>query len=388
MKRKLIITTAEERIITSVMENDEIVEFHVSEKEESSYRLGSIYVGKVKRILSNIRAAFIEVGKGMECYYDMDEKGSVPIRVGEEFPVQISKEAVKTKQPTVTRNINLTGKYCVLTKGDLRIGISNKIEKEKGAELKEILKPLQTEEYGFIIRTNAKDRGAEELRREADKLSKDYHRLMEIAPQRVCFSCLKEAVAPYITDLKNIYQEGLEEILVEDEALHEQIRAYLEAEQPEDLGKLRHYEDKFLPLHKLYGVEKKLSDALKERVWMKSGAYLVIQPTEALTVIDVNTGKCIGKKKDDKAYFKINLEAAKEAAKQIRLRNLSGIILVDFVNLDNKEKMAELLEQFRYFLRQDPVQTVLVDMTKLQLVEVTRKKVRKPLYEAVRMNKG
>lgn len=388
MKRKLMITTIEERIITSVMENDEIVEFHVSEMEETPYRLGSIYVGKVKRILSNIRAAFIEVGKGMECYYDMDEKRSVPIRVGEEFPVQISKEAVKTKQPTVTRNISLTGKYCVLTKGDLRIGVSNKIEKEKGAELKEILKPLQTEEYGFIIRTNAKDCAREELIREAKKLSEEYERLMEIAPQRVCFSCLREATAPYITDLKNMYQEGLEEILVEDSVLYEQMRAYLEEEQPEDLEKLRRYEDKLLPLHKLYGVEKKLSDALKERVWMKSGAYLVIQPTEALTVIDVNTGKCIGKKKDDKVYFKINLEAAKEAARQIRLRNLSGIILVDFVNLDDREKMTELLEQFRKFLHQDPVQTVLVDMTKLQLVEVTRKKVRKPLYEAMSRNKG
>ena len=105
------------------------------------------------------------------------------------------------------------------------------------------------------------------------------------------------------------------------------------------------------------------------------------QPTEALTVIDVNTGKCIGKKKDDKVYFQINLEAAKEAAKQIRLRNLSGIILVDFVNLDNREKMAELLEYFRGCLQQDPIQTTLVDVTKLQLVEVTRKKVRKPLQE-------
>ena len=148
------------------------------------------------------------------------------------------------------------------------------------------------------------------------------------------------------------------------------------------MEKLRLYEDALLPLHKLYSIETKLRDALKEKVWMKSGAYLVIQPTEALTVIDVNTGKCIGKKKDDKVYFKINAEAAREAARQIRLRNLSGIILIDFVNLEHKEKMQELLELFNGYLRQDPIQTTLVDMTKLQLVEVTRKKVRKPLHEA------
>ena len=148
------------------------------------------------------------------------------------------------------------------------------------------------------------------------------------------------------------------------------------------------YEDKLLPLHKLYSIETKLSDALREKVWMKSGAYLVIQPTEALTVIDVNTGKYIGKKRDDAAYFKINLEAAKEAAKQIRLRNLSGIILVDFINLDSKDNINRLLEAFKGYLASDPIQTLLIDITKLQLVEVTRKKVRKPLHEMLHTKKG
>ena len=115
---------------------------------------------------------------------------------------------------------------------------------------------------------------------------------------------------------------------------------------------------------------------------MKSGAYLVIEPTEALTVIDVNTGKCIDKKKDDKAYLKINKEAAKEVAKQIRLRNLTGIILVDFINLSSKELTNELLDFFERELKKDPITTTLVDMTKLQLVEVTRKKIRKPFHEA------
>ena len=149
------------------------------------------------------------------------------------------------------------------------------------------------------------------------------------------------------------------------------------------MEKLRLYEDKILPLHKLYGIEAHLDNALRERVWLKSGAYLVIQPTEALTVIDVNTGKCISKKKDDEAYLKINLEAAKEAARQIRLRNLSGIILVDFINLSKEEYMDELLRVFRQELQKDPIATSLVDVTKLQLVEVTRKKVRKPLHEIV-----
>ena len=198
----------------------------------------------------------------------------------------------------------------------------------------------------------------------------------------MCYSCLNRAPKQYLNELKNINQDGLTDIVVEDMVIYEETKQYLEENQPEDLPKLRLYSDKLLPLHKLFCIEKQLENALKERVWMKSGAYLVIQPTEALTVIDVNTGKCIDKKHNDRSYLKINIEAAKEAAKQIRLRNLTGIILVDFINMSSKEMTEELLDIFGKELRKDPVATTLVDMTKLQLVEVTRKKIRKPLHEA------
>ena len=365
------------------MENNEIVELHISNTEEK-YRLGNIYIGKVKKIVSNIQAAFIEIDKGIECYYDMNERGSKPIRVGEEFVVQISREAIKTKQPAVTRNISFTGKYCVLTAGDNRISFSSKIATEKREELKIFMEKYRSKEYGFILRTNAKMASADEITEEVERFIGEYEHLFNIAPTRVCFSCLKENEKPYITDLKNIYQEGLTDILIEDKEIYNHVHSFLQKEQPEDLEKLQLYEDRQLPLAKLYSIESIVQNALKERVWMKSGAYLVIQPTEALTVIDINTGKCIGKKKDDIAYMKINMEAAKEVAKQIRLRNLSGIILVDFINLDDKEKWEELLNYFKGYLRKDSIQTVLVDVTKLQLVEITRKKVRKPLHENIR----
>lgn len=383
MNRKLIMTRREDNIVTSVMENNEIVELHISNTEEK-YRLGNVYIGKVKKIVSNIQAAFIEIDKGIECYYDMNERGSKPIRVGEEFAVQISREAIKTKQPAVTRNISFTGKYCVLTAGDNRISFSSKIHTEKREELKVFMEKYRSKEYGFILRTNAKGASADEIIEEMERFIGEYEHLFRIAPTRVCFSCLKENEKPYITDLKNIYQEGLTDILIEDKEIYNHVRSFLQREQPEDLEKLQLYEDRQLPLAKLYSIESVVQNALKERVWMKSGAYLVIQPTEALTVIDINTGKCIGKKKDDIAYMKINMEAAKEVAKQIRLRNLSGIILVDFINLDDKEKWEELLSYFKGYLRKDPIQTVLVDVTKLQLVEITRKKVRKPLHESIR----
>ena len=393
MNRKLMITKIEEHIVTTVLENEKVVELHVSNNEEhETVKLGNIYVGRVKNIVANINAAFIEVAPGVECYYAIGENptpiftkkiGKKPLCIGDELLVQVSKEAVKTKAPTVSSKLNLTGKYAVLTYGDTRVGASAKLPKEDKLRLIELATEHATSEFGIIMRTNAKDAESQLLQAELTKLCKEYQNLREQADTRICYSCLMGAPKEYLSELKNIYQEGLTDIIIEDKTIYIEVKGYLEKEQPEDLDKLRLYEDKLLPLHKLYGVEAQLENALKERVWLKSGAYLVIQPTEALTVIDVNTGKCISKKKDDEVYLKINLEAALEVARQIRLRNLSGIILVDFINLSRDEYMDELLAVFRKELQKDPIATSLVDVTKLQLVEVTRKKVRKPLHEIV-----
>ncbi len=393
MNRKLIITKLREKIITAVLENEKIVEFHCSEENETQgIQLGNIYVGRVKNIVANINAAFIEVVPGEECYYSIDENptpiftkkiGKKPLCIGDELLVQISKEAVKTKAPTVTSKLNLTGKYAVLTYGDTRAGVSNKIEKAEKERLLELAKAYSTDSYGIIMRTNAKDADNEMLQGELQRLAIEYELLVSQSKTRICFSALRSAPKEYLTELRNIYQEGLTDIIIEDKVICQEVKDFLEKEQPEDLDKLRQYEDKLLPLHKLYSVETYLTNALKEYVWLKSGAYLVIQPTEALTVIDVNTGKCISKKKDDEAYLKINIEAAKEVARQIRLRNLSGIILVDFINMDRKESMDALLDIFEGELKKDPIATTLVDVTKLQLVEVTRKKVRRPLHEVM-----
>lgn len=394
MERKLIITNWNDHVLTSVLENGEIVEFHCSKEDEKNEAvLGNIYVGKVKNIVPNIGAAFIEIAKGVECYYAVAENknpiftqkiGKKPLCIGDELLVQVSKEAVKTKVPTVSSNLNFTGKYAVLTTGDTRIGISAKLPKESREYFQSLAASYQSDAYGFIIRTNAKEVSREIVQAELEQLIQEYEKLIRVANTRVCYSCIKKSPKQYLSELKNIYQDGLIEILIEDPDLYNETAEYLQSYQPEDVAKLHRYEDALLPLDKLYAIEKRLEDALKEKVWLKSGAYLVIQPTEALTVIDVNTGKCISKKKDERTYLKINMEAAKEAAKQIRLRNLSGIILVDFINLDNKERMKELTDAFQRELRKDPISATFVDVTKLQLVEVTRKKVRKPLKEAIR----
>lgn len=392
MNRKLVITKLDRKILTTVLEDEQVVELHCTHEEKQTEAvLGNVYVGRVKNIVGNINAAFIEIARGVECYYAISENkkpiftkkvGKKPLCIGDELLVQVSKEAVKTKVPTVSGKLEFTGKYAVLTTGDTRIGASSKLPKDERERLIQIAKPYSSEKYGIILRTNANGMDEEVIKAEVEKLIQEYEHVVGISQTRVCFSCLKKAPKQYLTELKNIYQNGLTDIIVEDTDLYEEIKEYLEQYQPEDLEKLRLYSDKLLPLHKLYSIEKHVENALKERVWMKSGAYLVIQPTEALTVIDVNTGKCIDKKKDDGAYFKINMEAAKEAAKQIRLRNLTGIIIIDFINLSSKDMTDELLQYLQKELKKDSVATTLVDITKLQLVEITRKKIRKPFHEA------
>ncbi len=392
MNRKIIITKSENKIFTTVLENEKVAELHCSNVvSDEEQLLGNIYIGKVKNIVANINAAFIEIANGLECYYAMNENpspifthkvGRKPLCIGDELLVQVSKEAVKTKVPTVSSKLEITGKYAVLTSGDIRIGASNKLPKEERMRLTEIAKEYANDSYGIIMRTNAKEVTAKILQDEIHSLITEYQMIVKAGQTRKCFSCLRETAKQYLLELQNVYQDGLTEIVVEDIPLYQEIVAFFTQNQPEDMKKLRLYEDRLLPLHKLYSIDKHIEEALKERVWMQSGAYLVIQPTEALTVIDVNTGKSIDKNKKESVYFKINMEAAKEAARQIRLRNLSGIIIIDFINLSDKTLNEDLLRYFGQELRKDSIATTLVDMTKLQLVEVTRKKIRKPFHEA------
>ncbi len=397
MKRKLLIEKRDNRIRTYFIEDGDIVEIHsasASPSEADRHRLGDIYIGKVSNIVPNIGAAFIEIEKGVNCYYDMKDvksaifthkSGNKQLCIGDELVVQISREAIKTKAPTVTGNLSFTGRYAVLTHGNTRIGVSSKIPKALREEYKRELAGLQNDDFGLIVRTNAKDAPFEDVLEEINALKDEYYSLVRTAETRVCFSCLKSAPPSYIADLKNVYMDGMEAIIIGDHDLYTRIHMFFQAELPEKLDLLELYDNPSFPLDKLYSTQTALDKALMERAWLKTGGYLIIQPTEALTVIDVNSGKNTSKSDSEDGAMKVNLEAAREAARQIRLRNLSGIILVDFINLKRDENTHRLLHEFRYYLSKDPIQTTLVDMTTLGLVEVTRKKVRRPLHEEERL---
>lgn len=369
------------------------------EKEDDI--LGNIYLGKVKNIIKNINAAFVEIGYGRTCYYSMSENlypiianqsetneeehslNEYKIKIGDELIVQVTKEDVKTKAPVVSSNINLTGKFAALTYGKSIVGVSNKIENTKERNrLRNLVKPFACKEFGFIIRTNAAYIEDDKIIKEINNLIDIYCDIREYGVHKNRFSLLYRTPPGYLRDIRDGYSDSVDEFITDDQELYENINEYLIKHQPEDKEKLKLYKDSSYSLSSLYGINNKLQDAIKPMVWLKSGGTLVIQPTEALTVIDVNTGKAVGgKKKVQETFLKINLEAAKEIAKQIRLRNLSGIIIIDFIDMDLQKNKDLLMTELDEYLKKDHIKTTLVDMTALGLVEVTRKKVQKPLHE-------
>lgn len=380
-------------IFIAHMENDRAVELYVEEdasEDLSGSRIGNIYIGKVSKVVKNIEAAFIEIADRQMCYYSLkdnphsiftSEKKGEKLSAGDEILVQFVKEGIKTKEPVVSSALNFPGRFVVLVHGSNHIGVSSKLPAKEKERLHKLLEPFLGEGFGFILRTNAMEAEEEAVLTEAKALMEEYKTLLHVAKHRTVFSCLKKNPPVYCKKLKDIRFFESTEIVTDEEDLFSEMKGFLKEQMMEMEGRLRFYEDSLLPLKKLYSLEKVLSDALNERVWLKSGGYLIIQPTEALTVIDVNTGKFDGKKKKEETFLKINLEAATEIARQLKLRNLSGMILVDFINQELEENEKKLLSAFREELRKDPVKTTLVDITQLGLVELTRKKVQKPLYE-------
>jgi len=387
---KLIITRWNGSVITLLQSGKETVQVNI-EPEENQSVLGNIYIGKVNHIVKNINAAFVDIGGGQMGYLSLSDANILfvdqrpyngRLRQGDEIIVQVERDAVKTKAPVLTGNLNVTGRYFVLTSGKKQIGFSTKITDQSWKqEMKSYLESRKDEDFGMIVRTNAYKVPKEELESELIQLMDSFKEMLDNAKHRTCYSLLYSSAPSYLTGLRDSLKSSLEAVITDEPDIYEAIKDYLTQCQPEDLGLLTKYEDHLLPLGKLYRIEKTMDEALGKRVWLKSGGYLVIEPTEALVVIDVNTGKYSGKKELRETIKKVNLEAAEEIGHQLRLRNLSGIIIIDFIDMEAEEDRRMLMERLEGILSKDPVKTTVVEMTKLNLVEVTRKKIRKPLYE-------
>lgn len=380
----IVITEYKNRICALGFKQNQLEELHVDTQESL---LNSIYIAKVKNISKNINAAFVELFDGQMTFLPLDDTLNCPfitsadgrLHEGNEIPVQIIKEAVKTKDPVVTTKLSISGAYCVVSLDKRKGGFqfSKKLSAGKKEALKETLADfVLPADYAVVIRTGAEQLDSyEELKAELTALISTMDDIVLKARTRTCFSLIYQGVPSYIEYLHHIADSEYEEVVTDNEAVYEALQTSYKGSMP-----IRFYNDTF-PLSKLYSIESKMEELFTKKVHLKSGANLIIEYTEAMTVIDVNTAKNITKKDKDSLIYKINLEAAQEIARQLRLRNLSGIIIVDFINMENEEYQTELIQKLKKLLKQDCVPCNYVDITALGLVEITRKKVQKPVYE-------
>lgn len=362
---------------------------NLPEKEDI---LGNIYVGRVAEVMPFMGVAFVAVSSTLKVFLPFSDclapmlinrefDGS--LKQGDELVLQINTPALKTKQPGATTKLSLTGRYCVCQRQGRGIRCSSKLEKERAAKLKSAvyeasdrkLISKDRKNYQFILRTNS---GALEditpLIGEMNQFISFFRELEAVYKHRKLYSCLYHSEPEIIRLLKDIPTRAYEEMVTDKPDIYELLVSVFGKER------VRLYQDDMLPLSKLYSIDTHLREALGKKVWLKCGGYLVIEPTEAMVVIDVNSGKAESKgKKSREYYLKVNLEAAGEVARQLRIRNYSGMIMVDFINMDSREDENKLLAFLDECLRKDSVKTRLVDMTALGVVEITRKKVNKPL---------
>ena len=393
---ELVITNYKNSIISAIYKDKQMVQVSACRKKATVY-IGNIYVARIDNIVKNINAAFVKISDDVSCYLELSgiknpifvkKQSEKKISIGDELIVQVIKEDVKTKAPVVTANFSLTGKYIALVHGTSKIQISKKIIKRSTrTKLKNEFTEFLEDSFSIVIRTNAQYASLEEVKKELEGLIKEYKRIKINGAHQMKYAMLYQEVPPYLQQFRDSEEYSIDKMVTNIPAIYKDFQWYLKkypAKMSEDTLFAQELVDDANELVIRYKINHFMDKALQRMVYLDSGATIIIEPTEALTVIDVNTGKAITKKRvTEETFFAINMEAAKEIANQIRLRNLSGIILIDFINLSSEEQQEKLKEELKNLFKDDPIQTEVIDFTKLGLMEITRKKVLKTLAEQI-----
>ena len=371
-----------------------VVQELLIERTASRGLVGNICMGRVARVLPGMQSAFVEIGLERAAFlhvadiWEHRKANGEPTRPiekilaeGEPVLVQVLKDPIGSKGARLSTQISIAGRMLVYLPHDPHIGISQKIEDESGrAALRDRLKELlpADEKGGFIVRTRAESASEDELRADIDYLRHLWRVIQEralgAAPPQLLYQDLSLAQRV----LRDMVGTGTARVIVDSRENFQKLAAFADSYMPQVRGRLEHYTGE-RPLFDLYNVETEIEKALSRRVELKSGGYLIIDQTEALTTIDVNTGGYVGSRNFDDTIFKTNLEAAQAIARQLRLRNLGGIIILDFIDMQSDEHRAAVLEEFRKALARDRTRMTVNGFTALGLVEMTRKRTRESL---------
>ncbi|WP_293778222.1 ribonuclease G [uncultured Oxalicibacterium sp.] len=390
----LVNVTPQETRVALVLQGA-VQELHV-ERTLSRGMAGNIYVGKVVRVLPGMQSAFIDIGLERAAFLHVADIWSarpndglpatqMPIERmlhdGQSITVQVIKDPIGTKGARLSTQISIAGRMLVYLPQESHIGISQRIENE--AEREQLRSKVQGlmqpgEKGGFIIRTMAEDASEEDLKGDIDYLRKTWSNITQMAKTKPAPSLLYQDLDLAQRVLRDFVNEDTPRIQVDSRENYQKLVAFAELYTPSILPKLAHYPGE-RPLFDLYGVEEEIQRALGRRVDLKSGGYLIVDQTEAMTTIDVNTGSFVNGRNFDDTIFKTNLEASHAIARQLRLRNLGGIVILDFIDMENEEHKAAVLGELKRALARDRTKVSVSNFSALGLVEMTRKRTRESL---------
>ncbi|HZK33891.1 MAG TPA: Rne/Rng family ribonuclease [Bacillota bacterium] len=382
MDRKIIIDYEKIQTRVAVLEDGELAELYI-EDSQNQRTVGNIYRGRVLNILPGMQAAFVDIGLEKNAFLyidDVDNAENRPIeevlREGQEITVQVDKEAIGSKGARVTTNITLPGKYAVLIPMANYIGVSKRIVgEEERKRLKSLAQEIRPEDMGLILRTAASDKGAEAFKREVDILMGLWKELkVQEVKGQVPRPLHRDESLVYRT-FRDLFTQDVEKFVVNDLDQYHRVLSWVDKIGPSSKNRVEYF-DPSREIFVQFRIEDKIEAAIQRKVWLKSGGYLIIEPTEALTVIDVNTGKYVGRIDLEDTVLKTNLEAAEQIAAQIRLRDIGGIIVIDFIDMETDKHRQAVLKAFKQALKRDRTKTNVLGFTGLGLVEMTRKKAR------------
>jgi ribonuclease E len=386
----------------AVMEGRSLIEHYVSRPHDDVSQIdGNVYLSRVQNVLPGMEAAFIDIGtpKNAVLYrgdarYDADELEGAKqpegarieemLKGGQSIVTQVTKNPIGTKGARLTQEVSLPGRFVVLMPNSSTYGISKRLPDNERKRLRKTLDEVKPAQHGIIVRTAAEGVVAEELRRDVQRLVRQWEEIEAKAEKSHAPELLYREPDIAVRIIREEFNKEYRGVIIDDRALYEEVSEYVGSISPELADRIKYYdgEEEPLPLFERYHVHEQLHKALDRKVWLPSGGSLIIERTEALTVIDVNTGKNVGKSNLEETVFKNNLEAAEEIAHQLRLRDIGGIIVIDFIDMEIKKNRDEVLNCLRDALARDKTRTQAYPIGELGLVEMTRKRISEGLVES------
>ena len=392
-RKQMLVRKSPHQTQIVVLEGPVLVEHYVARSDRQSL-VGNVYVGKVRNVLPGMEAAFIDFGEGKNGvlyagdvnYKEFDLNGK-PKRIenalksGDPVLVQVVKDAMGHKGARLTNQISLAGRYLVLAPDESVRGISRRLPDEERRRLREIVGDLRPEGTGIIVRTAAEGATRDDIKGDIDRLKRTWEQIDADRGTASAPSLIYREPPLVIRVIREHFTKDFRRLLIDDPEIYQQVLDYLTGTEADLLEKVKLYEDE-LALFERYHVEDQLRKALDRKVWLPSGGHLVIDRTEALTVIDVNTGRFVGTTNLEETVLQNNLESAEEIARQLRLRDIGGIIVIDFIDMEDIKHQDAVLLRLREHLAKDKTRTQVFDVSHLGLVEMTRKNVSAGLLES------